>query len=381
MWWKKHISDIFSWVLAVVGIFTTIIAARIAVSNGFFTVLIGVLAADVLLVVAWLVVLYLKFSYEKEKKNLEERIKNLEDEKESARKEFLQKESDSKIISDKHLSETKKQVSAMIMGFKNSSKMYNELCNRIPGITASSYRLLAGTEVMQEQDNEQIKNIILNSHNDFSTGLFTLFKQYTSNLLNYTVSIIGEYLDLHQRSIQVSTTVKLFDRPYYTHDDEGRNKILVYTAFRDKITYEEHEREIGENSYTIDGNVDFLRCIKKEHYIVNNAQKHDSNYWNEHVDFDAYYNCAVVVPIRAKLPEGSFKILGYLCCDCKNSDLDKQIFDTETANILFTLAQMYSNFLEALEANWIDRLSNIDGVADSFLGVICEKTYTGKNEP
>lgn len=52
-----------------------------------------------------------------------------------------------------------------------------------------------------------------------------------------------------------------------------RSAITVYTVFRGKRTYDEHEREIGQEPYTIEGNIDFGCCLVRDHFIINNANQ------------------------------------------------------------------------------------------------------------
>ena len=223
-----------------------------------------------------------------------------------------------------------------------------------------------------------MKKEVIKSFEDFSTALFDLYKRYSTNLLTYIVAMIEAYLSLSDISISVAATIKLFNMPLTSKID--RNEITVYTAFRDKKTYDKHEREIGTESYTIDGNVDFIYCLQKDHYFINNAIKDSANYLNEHVDFDKYYNCTVVVPIRIKELDSSYKFLGYLCCDCLNHDNNNEIFGKETAQLLFSMAQLYGTFLETLDSNWIDRTAEIENLPNTFLSVIYNKTFIGKTK-
>lgn len=96
------------------------------------------------------------------------------------------------------------------------------------------------------------------------------------------------------------------------------------------------------------------------------------------MDFDLYYNCAVVVALRVKQADGSMKYLGYLCCDTLNTDLSKEVFDKEVAQLLFSMAQLYATFLETLDSNWIDRMQDNFEFEQNFLELICKKTYHGK---
>ena len=181
-------------------------------------------------------------------------------------------------------------------------------------------------------------------------------------------------------SMRVSATIKLFNRPYLS-DEDNRKEIIVYTAFRDKRTYEKKQREIGEEPYTIDGNVDFVHCLKKDHFIINNAKKDSDNYMNEHTDFDRYYNCAIVVAIRTKLLGNRFKHFGYLCCDCLSQQDAEEIFDTRSANFLFAIAKQYATYFDTLDANWNDRMKEIADFNDlprTFSKLVFDNTFVGK---
>lgn len=125
-------------------------------------------------------------------------------------------------------------------------------------------------------DQETLQKEIGHAFNEFAIGLYDVYKRYTSNFLNCLVSIEEAYLEAKGIQKNISATIKLFNEPYYSREN-GRNKITVYTAFRDKKTYDKHEREIGEASYTIDGNVDFVHCLKKDHFVINNAKKNSEN--------------------------------------------------------------------------------------------------------
>lgn len=226
---------------------------------------------------------------------------------------------------------------------------------------------------------ERIKEEMIQAYMQFAGGLLDLYRRYSKNMLNHLVKIEEAYLSAKgYNSLPVSATVKFYDRSFCPQKDE-RKGIHVYTAFRDSRTYDKHEREIGEKLYTIDGNADFVRCLQKEHFLINNAVRNSDSYMNEHTDFDAYYNCTIVVPIRAKLPDGSFKHFGYLCCDCLNSESKCEIFDKPATQYLFAVAQQYATFLDTLDANWIDRTKEISELPETILHMIYQKTYIGES--
>lgn len=367
---REHFSEILGWVIGLLGVIATLLSANGSSTNGLSYVFLGVIATEIVLsgIGAWN--LKIKYSYEKKERELQSQLEN-------TKKEInLLKE-----VRDDKDSEKNKYFSVIVTNIKNASKLNNELCNRIPNITEETYHLL---EVLEENGitNEELrKNEIFKSYNSFSIGLFDLFKRYSSHISNYTVNILEAYLRLKENSHNVAVTIKLFDKPLCLKDN-NLNDILVYTAFRDKRTYDEHVREIGENLYTINGNADFQCCLQKDHFVINNAHRDSESYYNEHKDFDAYYNCAAVAALRVKQTDGSFKFLGYLCCDTLNKDLNKEIFDKEVGQLLFSMAQLYATFLETLNSNWIDKLQELqdkEGMEQTFFEVIYRKIYCGKN--
>ena len=71
--------------------------------------------------------------------------------------------------------------------------------------------------------------------------------------------------------------------------------------------------------------------------------------------------------------------LGYLCCDCMNKTPGVEVFDKEVAQILFSMAQLYGNFLETLNSNWIDRAADVKELPQSFLNLVYNNTFVGTN--
>lgn len=377
-WIKEHAVDIISLLIGVGGVVATIIATQISESRDFFAVFVAVLAAEAVCLVAWIVALKSRLDFEKENTTLQNLLDTEKQENATLKKQFEELLNSHALECTSSLEKNQKQMKIMLLNLKNASKLNNELCNRIPGLSESSYKILLTLEEFPEIPPEKKKEAVIESRNEFSIGLFNLYKQYTSNLLTYTVTMVETYLKMFGKEREISATVKLFNEPYFTKNN-GRKRIIVYTAFRDKKTYEAKKREIGVEPYSIDGNVDFSLCITQEDYFINNAVKGDPSYVNEHKDFDAYYNCAVVVPIRAKQEDGSFKILGYLCCDCLNSERNIDVFDKQVANLLFALAQLYATFLETLDSNWSDRFNgDSDDEGESFLHLIFDHVYKGK---
>lgn len=369
---KDRLWDIVSFIIGALGVAATLISAWITDENGLGYIFFFVVATESVLVGIGIWNLKIKYLYKKHEKELQDEIVQAKNDLTQLNEAIIKSKADKESEDDLK----NKYLAIIITNIKNASKLNNDLCNRIPEITEKAYHLLETLQANGTINEETIRSEILKSYDDFSIGLFDLFKRYSSHLLNYAVSILEAYLKIKGYSHRVSVTIKLFNKPLYSN--MNTEDVLVYTAFRDKITYDEHEREIGEVSYTISGNADFVQCLRKDHFVINNASKDSESYYNEHKDFDSYYNCAIVVALRVKQADNSFKFLGYLCCDTLNRDSSREIFDKEMAQLLFSLAQLYATFMETLNSNWIDRVQGNANVAQSFLELICNKTYHGK---
>ena len=146
-------------------------------------------------------------------------------------------------------------------------------------------------------------------------------------------------------------------------------------TFSDKLL--DSKCNIRELNLQIKCNEDHFNLQIKS--FMNNAKKNSGNYMNEHTDFDAYYNCAIVVSIRTKLTDGTYKYFGYLCCDCLNTQENIEVFDTQSAQLLFALAQQYATYLDTLDSNWINRINGLDELPQGFLQLIYSKTILGKS--
>ncbi len=367
-WFKDHTFDIIGMILTILGICVTFFGLYITESKDSFTIYLAFLSAETIVTVAWILTTKNKYDLESDKNS----IQVLLDEEISKNKKLYEQienlTSDYQAEINNRNNKVNESIEKILLNFKNSSKLYNESCNRIPGLSESSYEILSTLSELPNMPIDNSKKIIKQSQQEYVDGLFRSYNSYTSHMLDYSIIMISNYLKIIDIKIDISITVKLFNKPYCVKTDD-RDDIIVYTAFRDKKTYESNEREIGQEKYTIEGNVDFLLCLTKENYIINNARKGDSNYSNEHKDFDAYYNSTVVVPIRIKLQDQSFKIFGYFCCDCLNTDYDK-VFDKRVANIMYALAQQYAIFLETIDSNWRDRFGDN---TNSYLPIIFEK--------
>ena len=371
---KVDFSEVMGWIVGFIGGLTAIISWFYIEKSKFYLIFTGILlVSEIVIIVIWGWALVEKYKQEKEITMLCEKIQDLESQSEGLKHTINELNKNSENQHEKMM----KKIAVISLNMKNVSKLNNEFCNRIPEITENSYHML---EVFSENGFKDIKTYekeLQHSYKELEKGLIDVFRRYSSNLLNYLVAVEEAYLSCKGWDLTVSASIKLFDAPYLSEYD-NRNEIGVYTAFRDGHTYEQHRREIGEERYTIDGNVDFAHCLRKDHYIINNVKGDSPNYMNEHKDFDRYYNCAIVVAVRTKLYGNNFKHYGYLCCDCLNVQGADDIFDNQSAYLLFAIAKQYAMFLETLDANWSDRIGRLSSQPKDILALIYKHTYTGK---
>lgn len=362
--------DIVSWIVGGLGVFAALVSAFITKINGFTTAFISAMVVDIILAVLWGQHLNELHKKDNENEKLQQEIDKLQGEVKQKDDALLLKQEEF----DKYVKADRGYGGTIATNIKNVSKLNNEFCIKIPELSNNSYWFLEVLERGGDKSSEKMRNEMIYAVEAYSTSLFELYKRYSTQLLAYAIEIEEAHLRTKRLLHEISTTIKLFNKPFDQKAGD-RNNIIVFTAFRDKRTYDKHEREIGQRKYTIDGNSDFVQCLQQDAYIVNNAKKDSGNYLNEHVDFDAHYNCAVVVPIKSKQSNGAYRFYGYLCCDCLNSiSKNVEVFDKVSAQYLFAMAQLYSSFLDTMDSNWRDRIS-IEIMPETFSEVIFEKTY------
>jgi hypothetical protein len=135
-------------------------------------------------------------------------------------------------------------------------------------------------------------------------------------------------------------------------DGDNSDNIKVITIFRDKFTYNQGKREIGEKEYTIKRNSDFTYCLNNPFYIINNAKEAMPNYDNQHKGFEEFYNCAVVVPIICEY-KPKRKIYGYLTCDVLNSDINNtDIMNEDVAYIMTAASELIGSYFDNMNYLW-----------------------------
>ena len=385
---KKRLKDFID-VSAVAGCFCTLIGAVATIYSAFridgehfFFLFVYCIVLELIVIglVAW--ALKEKFGHKMREATLQDEIKKYEDTIQDTINNYdkIFKEKNKNL--EKEKKQIEKQLSAISVAIKNNSIHNNELLVKVPSEGDKSYKnstFITSSDLSDEEKRMQL----IDDANHYANELFEIYKRYCASMLGEITKLETAYVGIRGYDLKIATTIKLFDKPFI-HGVDLPNTIQIYTAFRDKETYEikddegSPKREIGERAYTIEGNNDFYDCLLKEQFVINNAPA-NKHYRNEHKDYYNEYNCAVVVPIRIKRADGKRKFLGYLCCDCLNDkyEADAEIFDNGAAQFLFTFAQNFATFLETLDTNWLDRFCDkaIDDFPESVSEYIFKKTF------
>lgn len=363
----------------VFGALASLFSAVKTEENGFVTLFITSLVMELVVQVLLGWNIYERFRHKNKEKELNEKLKEANKRCEEIRAEV----DEEKKKLDKERSGIDRLLSDISLSIKNNSIHNNTLLVKIPAVGDESYQysdIITGTEKLTEDEK---RKYLIQDADRYANELFDIFKRYCATLLAQVVKLEKSYVAISGYEIKMSATIKLLDKTY-VHGVDRRTEVKVYTAFRDKDTYEDKndhgmpKREIGQKLYSIDGNVDFDTCLTKEFYIINNASRNLSNYRNEHEGFDDFYNCAIIVPIRVTLANGSKMFFGFLCCDCLNENYEgEEIFDKGAAQYLFAFAQNFATFIETLDANWQDRFSDeaVEGISKSIIEMVFQKTF------
>lgn len=372
------LSTILGFIGTVFGGLTTIWAAVKTEANGFITLYIVSLAMESVVFILWTLNVIEHFRHKKAEESLinknaelEENCKLLNNEIESINKEHS-------IEIDKVIS----HLSDISLSIKNNSIHNNEWLVKVPSQGDASYQYSSIVSNNNNISPEDKFHLLVEDAKRYSLNLFDLYKKYCSDMLEEVKRLETAYIKIKGYDVKIAVSLKLFDKPYVYNVDR-RTDIHVYTAFRDKDTYNDKDeqglpkREIGQILYSIDLNDDFTACLTKEVFYVNNVTRQTVNYRNEHSDFDNFYNSSIVVPIRINMSNGNRKFFGYLCCDCMNHNTTYKVFDKGAAQYLFAFAQNFATFIETIDSNWLDRFSDnaLKEIPKTAIQFIYEKTY------
>ena len=377
-WLKKFISmlgpsDIVGFLSTFIGVAATVYATVKSPE----IIVVSIVVSQVLLIVGWIYILYQGYRYKTvlSHKNRDiETLKNVMHEKDTSyEKKCIQLEKDREHFV--------KQLYAISFAVKSNNIHSNDILVKIPEEAEEQYALLEKMEEIQKgtpQSEELVSSLqeeAVRSAQKYAQQLFEIFNRYCRDATDEALKLQNAYLELRRISARVSITIKLLDKPFHQGKDNPDDSI-VYTAFRDNAVYNEHEREIGQTKYTISGNTAFVTCLRKESFRINNVSAKDESYSNEHRNFDEFYNCSIVVPIKLKRADGGEKLFGFFCCDCKNDNPQvTEAMDKCAAQYLYAFAQNMATFLETLDANWIDRYQDFENVSGGILEMLIKKIF------
>ena len=377
-----NLTDIINWAIGLFGLYLAWINRPNGDISSKWFVVINVLCAQCILLCMFFVVIRNNKKNKESLKHKDDTIKDYIQVVNSLREQDKLKEE-----RDKEKRELNKNyLDTICKAIKNNSSHNNEMLIKVAAETEKTYtRIIEISEnyktVLKSKDlttinsaRDRLKIDLKMSAENYSAGIFEIYKRYCSDMVQEVKILETAYLRMNGYQDTVSIAVKLFRKPV-KRDSFDRHEKNIYTAFRDKDCYNDrdevgkHKREIGRVLYSVDDNTDFEHCLTAEYFMLNQAKKDSGNYRNGHEDFDRYYNCTVVVPIRVKQTDNQFLFMGYLCCDCKN-DNNQQVFDKQCAQYLFVFAQNFATFLQTIDSNWKDRFLDNKDVPDSALEVL-----------
>ncbi len=278
-------------------------------------------------------------------------------------------------------SELNWQLTKKILVFsKNINKRINNfltlICDESDKYYCSVGHIKEKLEAKKEDQDyaELCKAQLEDARQKYRNSLFSLYNRYVKGVFEETLSAINMDLKSKDIVLNVSMSLKLFDFTYRASEDH--KKMQIYTAFRDKDTYDNNkEREIGERHYHVALNGDFHTCLSKESYIKNNIKNIAEDYLNENFpNCMRFYNCTAVVPIICDYKSDK-QIYGFFCCDSLNDKYDKDIFDKNTCDILYSAALTLGMFFDNINSAWT---YIVDSDEQDFLSYLHKQIYKNR---
>lgn len=377
-WFKKFISMLGPSDL--VGFLSAIIGAGVGVFSFIHSPVLAafaIISSQILLLWGWAYILKVRYNNEIALGSKEEEIKQLRKEAENLQTDY--KEKCEKLNNERE--HMVKQLFAISNAVKSNNIHNNDILVRIPSEANEQYELLDRLRIVMQDTSPDclvVEKLVEEAHGSaqkYAVELYDIFNRYCREVTDEAIKLQSAYLELKHIPLQVSVTVKLMNQPYHPDSDNIKD-VKIYTAFRDHEVYCDHEREIGDQIYSVTGNTAFNQCISKDYFIRNNFEAKDDSYANEHRHYDEFYNCAICVPIKLKGADGKTKFFGFFSCDCLNDNRTiSEVFDRSAAQYMFAFAQNIATFLETLDANWIDRYQGLDGVSVGILEMLFKKIY------
>lgn len=207
------------------------------------------------------------------------------------------------------------------------------------------------------------------------SALFSVHNDYIGDVLDCGRQLVEEYLLTKGFQLKVSFCIKLMLFPDYPAQIFSKmSDRVIYTAFRDKITWAGERRlESPPQLFTIKGNSDFASCLESSQpYIFNIGDapliRNESNFYNK------LYNCGVTATIetRPRGPESESLVYGFIACDVFCDDKDARPMDENVATMLLTLRNNIALFYEQVDAAW----RNLNSVEVVFDEEEAEKSFS-----
>ena len=351
-------------ILSLVSTIVSIIA--ICIKPNSFVVAVSIASCQILVFITSLMCIGIM-------RNCKGKIDEITQDKTKIEKQAIETENKNK----EHLMNEEELIRKILVFDKTTNKRFSsclvdafDISDRYFLASSEAYdRIENLTEITEEQKKEMYARQLKTSKDIYVQDIYKLYNTYISSTFSDLVSIIERYLDNKGHNLPVSLSLKLFNQK--CNNNINVNKVAVFTAFRDRLAYEQGIREIGEKNFKINANSDFLNCMKKESYFRNNIPKDCADYMNENDNYSLYYNCVATVPIICDYKNEKV-IYGFLCCDTLNDKyLGEEIMDKNITNILFAVSLAIGSLFDAIDTNWAYIMEEEAG----FLSYICSKRH------
>lgn len=347
----NFIEKSLSWIISIGGLVTSIIGLT---KGSAFTesVVFVIIIIDSLILI--LLGIYVTISFYKNKSEIEEK-----------EKELLNEKHNMEVLQGIYGEQTKAYLS-LGTNCNYVIRTLHRFLNRLYDLTEQS---LDGTDSIKDEENDMLnhgyskeeidnKTIAMAKEKDdkISNYLFDDYKRFLSNILSKTQDNIEKYLITKGYDLEVSITIKqLIEPSLQSSEKDFISKPYVYTAFRDSRTWTKKTRkEVAQRKYTIDKNSDFIHCLSQGFYIFNNKTTKSRDYCNENTEFDRYYNCGATTLICSVKENSEKYIYGFLACDVLYTKNDSdEIIDNVVAGFLEFAAYAISVYFDNIDYNWM----------------------------
>lgn len=232
-------------------------------------------------------------------------------------------------------------------------------------------------EANQKEKEDFIAQSVANEVARAKKAFYAKHRWFLGQITEAVRRSVESHLRCQGFNLQVSIAVKLFYEPSTVDDlQSSGDERSIYTGFRDEISWQGLRRQgFPMPLYTLRGNSDFVYSIRNNRaYVFNNAER-STSYENESMSFPEHYNCGVTAAICSETTiedKDERHCYGFLACDVKNDDADKNPMDDTIARIIECYSHLLGLYYDRLDDMWF----NFDNHQIESLTYSCETEGT-----